>query len=212
MAKFDFIRLKTDFLPRCGPVQIALLLLSALSFIASFSAVVQWGFYHAELVVAGQWWRPFTAWFTQRDGLHWLINQWGVLVMLLLLPARLTRLQSLGFVVVWLYSSLCLLHSSYQAYVGLSGVLYGWLVLSAYYSPYYSRFVKAVFVAILLVKVLLENQFIFGLSWQSQTVTQLLQGPVAYRSHWWGISSGLAYLFLLALLHWFTGRSRRAPL
>ncbi|WP_165901865.1 rhomboid family intramembrane serine protease [Reinekea marinisedimentorum] len=177
-----------------------LLCLSLLTLIASWSPVVAAGSFDASLTAAGQWWRPFSAWVCQLNFAHWAINQWGLVVMAFLLPKRLPWLKVMGFAWVWFAASLMLLQSEYAAYVGLSGLLYGWLVLAAYYSPYYSNLMKGAFIAVISVKVLLENGLLFGFLWQSDMLETLLNAPVAHQSHLWGLISGLVFIAAVQLL------------
>lgn len=179
---------------------VCLLCLSLLTFVASWSPVIAVAAFDAKLTAAGQWWRPFSAWICQLNVTHWAINQWGLVVMIFLLPKQLSWLRVSGFVWVWFASSLLLLQSEYVAYVGLSGLLYGWLVLAAFYSPYYSNLLKAAFIGVLSFKVLLENGLLFGWSWRSEMLEAVLRAPVAHQSHLWGLVSGLAFIAVLSVL------------
>ena len=177
-------------------VRIALLALSLLT----LAGIAPWSLehlaYRAEAFQNGQFWRPFTAWMTQLNWRHWLLNQWGVLIMLLLLPKQLRYWQWLGYAVMWLLTSWALADSDYSSYVGLSGVLYGWLIWSAYLSPYYAPWVKVVFIAALSIKVFSENGYL-PLP-HSEWVADFIQSRVAHESHLWGLLSGFAVIVAAA--------------
>jgi rhomboid family GlyGly-CTERM serine protease len=196
MANFCTINTSVRTLLSENSTAVWLVCLSLITLLASWAPIVEVGSYQAEATAGGQWWRPFSAWICQLNFNHWAINQWGLVVMLFFLPKRLPLIVLLALAWVWLASSVMLLGSSYDAYVGLSGLLYGWLVISAYYSPYYSGRLKAVFIAALAFKVFLENGIFFGFVWESQMLESVLRAPVAHLSHLWGLSSGLVFLSL----------------
>lgn len=186
-------------------VRIVLLLLSIATFLGTLPWALEWFAFHADTFQAGQRWRPYTAWLTQLNFRHWMLNQWGVVVMAVLLPKRLLWWQWLGFVVMWVFTSIALAHSSYESYVGLSGLLYGWLIWSAYISPFYSHWIKLLFISALSIKVFSENGFL-PLP-QSDWVGGFIKAKVAHESHLWGLLSGLVVIGLTAC--WSLCRSKR---
>lgn len=173
---------------RLSPIHISLIVCAILTLAGSFSFSNSILMYDSDLFAQGQWWRPLTAWAAQLNLKHWLLNQWGLIVMAVLLPRRLGIPESLGFLVIWLLSSAALGLSSYANYVGLSGLLYGWLIYSAVLSPYYSRLIQSIFVLSLSVKVFSENGFLPlpGGDW----VGAFIGAEVAHLSHLWGLLSG----------------------
>lgn len=155
--------------------------------------------FDSDKLAAGQVWRPFTAWLVQANWVHWLLNQWGLVLMLILLPKQLSMLDVLGFVWVWLMSSIALWLSDYQYYVGLSGLLYGWLLISAACSPFYSRTMRVVFMVVLSIKVLSEN----GLMWVNVApswVEQWIGIQVATDSHLWGLMAGALFIVVRSVV------------
>ena len=149
--------------------------------------------YDAAKTAMGQLWRPFTAWLVQLNLRHWLLNQWGLVVMGLLLPPRISLADGVGLVTVWLVASLTLWASDYGLYVGLSGLLYGWLVVLAAQSPYYSLPVRLVFIAAVSVKVCAENGWVSMPMPSSSWVGDFIEADIAYRAHLWGLLAGLGF-------------------
>lgn len=182
-----------------------LIVLSVITFIGSLPAMVDLFGYEAELVDQGQVWRPFTAWLTQLNFSHWLLNQWGVVVLWLLWPRRLELRQFSGYLAVWLISSVMLALSDYQAYVGLSGLLYGWLTLAAVRTPFYPMWVKLVFLSMLSAKVLVEN--VLPQTDTNGWVGEFIAAEVAHESHLWGLISGWAAV----LVGWIVQRVQSEP-
>lgn len=174
------------------PARLFLLLLSVAMFMGSTGLAQEWLAYDAEAFKGGQWWRALSSWVTQLNLRHWLLNQWGLIAMWLLLPAHVRRSTWIGLTFVWLVASLCLSLSDYDNYVGLSGLLYGWLVVSAAHSPFYELRVKAIFIGVLSVKVISENLGIAGL--EESWVGDFISATVAHESHFWGWMAGIVFI------------------
>lgn len=189
-----------------GPVRVGLLCIAVVCLLCSYSPISNLLYYDQHLVVGGQYWRPLTAWLVQLNEKHWLLNMWGLVVLALLLPTRLSRSSLAGFAFVWIVSSLLLAMSDYQSYVGLSGLLYGWLAWGAFLSPNYSKLIKFVFVIAVSTKVVAENLpsswlrdgiFANELSYlSSDWVAKFLDADVAHLSHAWGLFAGLLYIMI----------------
>lgn len=188
---------------------LVLIGLSVFTLIGSLPLIASVAAFNADLYAQGEWWRPFSAWLCQLNFAHWAINQWGLVVMAILLPKKMTPNVVLGFFAVWLVSSLCLMSSDYQGYVGLSGLLYGWLVIAAVVSPYYSNAIKALFILMISGKVFLENGLLFGIHWHSELLENLLQSSVAHESHLWGLLSGLMFVSVLQVFRWIMSSGSR---
>jgi len=193
MIKFLPLKAQVTLAQTTNPVVLGLLFLSVVTLLCTIPVVSQWLLFDAELVVAYQIWRPITGWLTQLNFQHWMLNQWGLVVMAFLLPKRLNLRDLSGYLWVWLVASIMLWQSEYSQYVGLSGLLYGWLVISAFLSPYYSFWVRTVFISVLSVKVLSENGWL-PFSSTSNWVGEFIQAEVAVESHLWGLLAGLAFI------------------
>ena len=187
---FDWCRLliSRGILPRTTPTQRLLLVIALITFIGAWSPVNQWLEYEGEWSSAGEIWRPLTAWIAQLNPQHWLINQWGLVLMALLLPPRLERQDWLALSWVWLASSAALALSDYNQYAGLSGLLYGWLIWSLMRSPFYVAWLRWGIIGALSIKVGYENLVGQGDSF----VADLIQANVAVQSHAWGLLAGWA--------------------
>lgn len=182
------------------PVRITLVLVLLVTLIGAVPVVSDLLMFEAQLFDQGEKWRALTAWISQLNYKHWLLNQWGVIMMLVLLPPKIKRIEALSFVFVWLSCSIALALSDYPNYVGLSGLLYGWLLIAAYLTPFYSNWIKTVFCAVLSFKVLSENG-ILPLP-DSGWVGDFIGAQVAYQSHLWGLISGYVAIVVL----WVLGR------
>lgn len=170
------------------PTVRLLLVIALLTFIGAWSPINQWLEYQGEWSSNGQVWRPLTAWIAQLNPQHWLINQWGLVLMALLLPPRLERADWLALAWVWVASSAALAFSEYSQYAGLSGLLYGWLLWSLKRSPFYAVWIRWGIIGVLTVKVGYENVVGQGDSF----VSDLIQANVAVLSHAWGLLAGWA--------------------
>jgi len=181
------------FTPRLAvittPSVQTLLIIAVITFIGAWSPINAVLEYHSDWWIAGEVWRPVTAWIAQLNLQHWLINQWGLVLMALLLPPRLEKADWLALGWVWLASSVALALSEYGQYAGLSGLLYGWLLWSLMRSPFYAPWLRWGIAAILTVKVGHEN--VPGLAGEGDNyVSEWIQADVAVLSHAWGLVSG----------------------
>ncbi|MFQ3231104.1 rhombosortase [Reinekea sp.] len=174
---------------------------AALTLLATNQPFYEILYFNAAQVSEGQLWRAFTAWLVQANVEHWLVNLWGLIVMAIVLPKQLSREDWLAFTSIWLLSSLCLWLSSYQAYVGLSGVLYGLLFWSIARSPFYGSRIKIAVLAIIIAKVIIENS---SLPWFKEAwLSQWIGSEIAHESHVWGLGSGLITYFAYWLIQRF---------
>ncbi len=174
--------------------RIGLVVLSIVTFIGSLTLVSNLLMFDSLALSDGEVWRPFTAWFSQLNIRHWFLNQWGLVIMAILLPTRLPKIDLFGLILIWVSASLLLWFSNYTRYVGLSGVLYGLLVYSAAISPFYAKWIRVMFIVCLCIKVFGENGLIPSVS--SDWVAQFIQGEIAFESHLWGLLSGLIMIAL----------------
>ncbi|GGX74511.1 hypothetical protein GCM10007392_47360 [Saccharospirillum salsuginis] len=182
------------------PTVQALLIIAVITFVGAWSPINDVLEYRSEWRVAGEFWRPVTAWIAQLNPQHWLINQWGLVLMALLLPTRLEKADWLALGWVWLASSVALAFSDYSQYAGLSGLLYGWLLWSLMRSPFYAAWLRWGIIAILTVKVGHEN--IPGLAGEGGNyVSEWIQADVAVLSHAWGLISGWLAIGLYSLVN-----------
>ena len=181
------------------PTVRTLLIIAVITFIGAWSPMNNVLEYRSEWWGSGEFWRPVTAWIAQLNPQHWLINQWGLVLMALLLPPTLKTADWLALGWVWLASSVALAVSDYGQYAGLSGLLYGWMLWSLMRSPFYAAWLRWGIAAILTVKVGYEN--IPGLAGEGDNyVSEWIQADVAVLSHAWGLVSGWLAIGVYALL------------
>lgn len=186
---------------RSRPLWLMLLGLSLLTLIGALAPLNGWLEFRRAEWLDGQLWRPLTAWMAQLNLTHWLVNQWGLVLLALVMPPRPERADGLAFVWVWLCASLALLLSDYQQYAGLSGLLYGWLVWAVLRSPYYQRWLRWLVVAVLTVKVVQEN---LPGEHANGFVGDWIAARIAVESHAWGLIAG----WLALLADWLRRRWR----
>lgn len=182
-----------------SPTIITLLVISALTLLGSWKPLSQALAYYDGWFSAGEFWRPLTAWMAQLNVNHWLINQWGLVLMALVLPPRLGSRDIAALVWVWLACSFALATSGYDNYYGLSGLLYGWLLWSIWRSPFYSAWLRWGVVAILTAKVGYENLSVADRS-ESSLAADFIQASIAVESHAWGLVAG--WMAILAARLW----------
>ncbi|PTY36425.1 rhombosortase [Saccharospirillum sp. MSK14-1] len=183
---------------RSRPLWILLLSLSLLTLLGAFAPLNDWLEYRQASWLNGQLWRPLTAWMAQLNLVHWLVNQWGLILLALVMPPRPTRTDIGVFVWVWLFASVMLLFSAYWQYAGLSGLLYGWLVWAVMRSPYYAPWLRWLVTLALTAKVAQENLFgEQGSAW----VGQWISANIAVESHAWGLIAGWIALAVVWLWH-----------
>lgn len=188
---------------RLTPTLIVLLGLSLLTLAGSWAPLSDGLEFRRADLAEGELWRPVTAWIAQLNLQHWLINQWGLVLLALALPPRLARADWLALGWVWLAASGALVVSAYDHYAGLSGLLYGWLVWALLRSPYYGMALRWGVVLVLSGKVLLEN-LASRPGVETSFVADLIQADIAVQSHAWGLVAGW-----LALLAWSMARRGR---
>ncbi|MHA7878490.1 MAG: rhombosortase [Saccharospirillum sp.] len=168
---------------------VCLLACSSLTLLASWAPLSSWLAYDQSWLEQRHLWRPLTASLAQLHWKHWLLNQWGLVVMALLLPARPRRADALAMAFVWLVVSASLPLSGYADYAGLSGVLYGWLIWSLLNSPHYPPWLMLTAAVGLSLKVVIEN-LPGGSALFNASTAAFIDAEVAVRAHLFGLVSG----------------------
>lgn len=160
-----------------------------LTLVASLQPITTWLAYDQAWLEERQLWRPLTASLAQLHLKHWLLNQWGLVIMALLLPARLGRADLVAVLCVWMAVSVSLPITAYSDYAGLSGVIYGWLIWSLLTSPHYPAWLLLSVALGVSLKVLVEN--VPGMSdLLNASTADFLDADIAVRAHLWGLISG----------------------
>ncbi|MFG1496658.1 rhombosortase [Saccharospirillum sp. HFRX-1] len=172
---------------RSRPLWLLLLSLSLLTLVGALAPINDWLEFRRAPWLEGQLWRPLSAWMAQLNLMHWLVNQWGLILLALVMPPRTSRADVLAFIWVWLFASVMLVFSDYRQYAGLSGLLYGWLVWAVLCSPYYQAWLRWLVALVLTAKVVQEN---LPGDHGSELVGQWISANIAVESHAWGLLAG----------------------
>lgn len=187
------------------PTLVWLVGCALLTLAASVQPLSAWLSYDQGWFERGQLWRPVTASIAQLHLKHWVLNQWGLILMALLLPARLARIDMVAFLFVWLTVSISLTVSGYSDYAGLSGVIYGWLIWSLLTSPHYPSWLLLTVALGVSLKVVVEN--LPGMSQLlNDSTAGFIDAEIAVRAHLWGLVSG----WLISLYCGWRHKARRA--
>ncbi|MFL0804670.1 MAG: rhombosortase [Agarilytica sp.] len=151
-------------------------------------------------LVQGEWWRVLTAHFVHLNMLHGLLNLSVFIVLLYALGRQLSLLRwCLSGAVLCVSTSLCLFYFSpnVEWYVGLSGVLHGFLVLGLIFGAFKNHDIfQGVALLLLVVKIVREQLPSFDILHLSDWI----DGAVVVDAHLYGVIIGsvLAAIFLLA--------------
>jgi len=150
--------------------------------------------YDVNQIDAGQWWRLFTANLVHTNMIHWLLNSVGLVLIWRIFYLQLSQIKWLIFFLILAPTHLLLLYwfaPELKWYVGLSGVLHGWLAASAIFDIRCKYWVGLILFIGLWAKVLWE--FIYG---SATGVATLIHAHVATEAHLSGVLMGT----LIALL------------
>jgi rhomboid family GlyGly-CTERM serine protease len=182
--------LRQSFSGLGAPLAIALLI-AALS-LAGPSATEGLA-YAREPLAQGQWWRALSGHFVHLGVVHAALNLCGLLLLVLLCPARLRAAEWLRRVLVLALGTSLLLYVAAPAverYVGLSGVLHGLLLLGLVPMARRGDRVAMAALAILLAKLVLEQ--VLGASADEE---RLIGAGVVTMAHLFGTLAALVYGF-----------------
>lgn len=136
-------------------------------------------------------WRLLTAHFVHLSVTHMLLNAAAFVMVWLLFLNDWRAGDSILMLLTLPLTSLLLLWSSLEWYVGLSAVLHGWFLLGCIRVWSQQRWLALLMAGLLLAKLWLEADTPFA-----QAEAEMLGGPIAYVSHKLGT--------LAALFIWFT--------
>jgi len=150
--------------------------------------------YHVEMQNNGEWWRLWTANLVHTNVFHWLLNSTGLILIWWIFHGQLKPLSWSLLLFILAPAHLALLYwlaPELRWYVGLSGLLHGWLATAAIFDVRGDFWVGYLLLAGLIAKVSWE--MIYGASAQ---VTELIHAHVATEAHLAGVIVGI----LLGLL------------
>ncbi len=176
--------------PLWGPVAALMLLLLLTECLGETGR--QYLQYDRQAILDGQWWRLLTGNLVHLGWYHWMLNELGLLVLLLLCPERLSPwvwLRRLVLIGVLMTGSLLLWVPSMSLYVGLSGVQHGLFLLGLGRQVIARRDLIAAGCLLFLFGKL-AWEMIFGVAVSDEAA---LGGRVALESHAFGALAALVY-------------------
>lgn len=147
--------------------------------------------YDREAIAAGEWWRLLTGNFVHLGWYHWMLNEIGILVLVLLCPERLAPavwLRRLLLIGLGMTSCLYLLVPEMVWYVGLSGVMHGLFLLGLARQGLQRDWIALACLAYLFGKLAWE--MLMGVPVSDEVA---IGGKVALESHLYGALSALLY-------------------
>jgi rhomboid family GlyGly-CTERM serine protease len=150
----------------------------------------EWGEYEREAIEAAQWWRLFSAHLVHLGWGHLWLNLLALLLIALLLDGVLSTAEWLATALIAALAidlGLYLWDNDVQWYVGLSGLLHGFLAAGAL-RLLARRSVLGVLLAVGLVAKLAWEQAAGPIPWTESGSG----GPVVVAAHLYGAAAGLA--------------------
>lgn len=150
-----------------------------------------WLRYDRAAIEAGQWWRLLTGSFVHLGWYHWLLNELGLLVLVLLCPERLSPLvwaRRVLLLALGMSLGLFLFTPQLDNYVGMSGVIHGLFVLGLMPQVLRRDLIALGCLAYLLGK--LGWELIFGAPVSDE---QAIGGQVVLQSHLFGSICAFIY-------------------
>lgn len=147
--------------------------------------------YDREAIGDGQWWRLLTGNFVHLGWYHWMLNQIGIVVLVLLCPERLSPLVWLRRLLLIGIAMSCGLYfwvPQMSWYVGLSGVMHGLFLLGLGRQGLQGDRIALACLAYLFGKLAWEWQMGVPVSDEAA-----IGGKVALESHWFGALGALVY-------------------
>ncbi len=183
--------LKMQFVPVFAPSQLPLLILFFLITIATASDSMLLR-YQSDLMTSGQWWRLITGHFAHLSWAHWLLNSLGLMLTAWLFNSIKAYYWHWSFLCSSLSVSFCLLWFEPQLtwYVGLSGVLHGFLIFGALIQIQRHPLFNTSILVVVIAKLIGEQT-----KGSVPDLEQFIGGSVVIEAHLYGaIGGGVAAL------------------
>lgn len=146
--------------------------------------------YHRQAVLAGQWWRLISCHFVYLNLDHYLLDGAGFLLITYIFRDLLTA----RLLWIWLAISapicglLLLLDPTLVGYVGLSGILHGWLVIALLLGIREMPFLHTVALLAIAAKLIYEQ----SPGYDAYYLDSVIAAPVYPNAHLYGALIGLA--------------------
>lgn len=151
----------------------------------------QWLRYERAGIAAGQWWRLITGCFVHLGWYHWLLNEIGLVVLVLLCPERLSPwiwLRRVVLLALGMSLGLYFFTPELRSYVGMSGVIHGLFVLGLMPQVLKKDLIAMGCLAYLLGKLAFE--LVYGAPVSDAAA---IGGSVVLESHLFGALSAFVY-------------------
>lgn len=140
-------------------------------------------------IQSGQWWRVFTGNITHTNYFHLLMNVSSLLLLALMHHAYYKTFSIVFMVcVMMIVIGVVMFFTSFDWYVGLSGVLYGLFVWGAVKDIQNKRSLGWLMLFGALLKLLFDT-----FNQEEGLVANLIEASVAYQAHWAGALVGLVF-------------------
>lgn len=180
------------------PTFVGLLVLVLLVFLAPAN-FIDFIIFHRDKIDQGQWWRLLTGHLIHLNWQHLFLNSFGLLVSLWVCPKWMGRWPFIPFFLfVCLVDGLGLYWFDLDLwqYTGISGVLYGVLLVAIFFSPFYKPVIRWLASGLVVVKVLWEQT-----PWYTDTnVSDFINAQVAHNAHFYGLIAGFVTILGVVLL------------
>ena len=151
--------------------------------------------YDRNLIIAGEWYRLFSASFVHLNNVHLFMNIIGIIFVSIFFSSSLKLLQWFLLIVLSsLFITICLLwlNEDIQFYIGFSGVLHSLFIAGAIAEIRRYPVSGWLFTISLMLKLAWEQ--LYGAIPGSETLTN---GQVIVDSHLYGAFSGMIFMLLI---------------
>lgn len=147
-----------------------------------------------------EYWRLVTAHLVHLNFNHMVLNSVGLLLVIICCGSKLGGYRGLLFFLtssLFISIGLLIISPELYRYVGLSGVLHGFLILALWVSPYYSSTVKYVFIAVIIGKVVWEQTPFYS----DAEIKTVIEGNVIVNAHLLGAIAGVISIVCYELFY-----------
>jgi rhomboid family GlyGly-CTERM serine protease len=152
--------------------------------------------YQSTEVNAGEWWRILTANLCHSNWNHWLLNIAGLWLMDIFYQPVLSLKKRFQLILFCMFVNVLMIHywMSISWYVGLSGMLHGYLIGGALLSWSKARWLNFGIILVTSVKLFIES------FWEINSATEeLINANVLEESHSFGALSAVIFWLIYSI-------------